>query len=111
MRSYYYILILSILVVTLSCSKKASLSNIDAKQLSDDFSLNREGKKFIQFKRYMNGGRVFVYDEKGSEITIVFNENLDAINEIFIIKEHAESSCSKKIISVNEKGEVQVLEK
>lgn len=98
-----------------SCKEREhSSSSIDLGGNQKEFSLTRDGKKFIDVTQYMNGCRVKLLATDGSEVVIALNQNSGTVEEVFVIKsviDAAKGISVKKFISINEKCEVEIVEK
>ena len=57
-------------VIFSSCSKdEKPPGSVDLQHLQENFAVNRDGRNFVQIKRYINGCRVIVSTDDGSEVT------------------------------------------
>ena len=115
MKSFNTLFLAGFAVIFISCDDKEKPSgSVDLRQLEENFAVNRDGRKFVQIKRYINSCRVIVSADDGSEVTIVLDENCSVIDEIFVVKSvegSGDEKNRKKFISINNSGELEVVEK
>lgn len=98
-----------------SCDRQRTSSrNYELGVERGELLLTRDKKEFIGISQYLNGSRVRLVTTDGSEVIVALDQNMGTVKEVFVIKSLIDTTSRKgvkKYISINEKCEVNIVDK